>query len=90
MKKQGQENPFVIYGYCSPEYFCDREQETHDLIDAVSNGRNVTLLSPRRMGKTGLIQNAFHRLRAEGVWTPIYVDVFAAAWPSSCGDWEPR
>lgn len=78
MKKQGQENPFVIYGYCSPEYFCDREQETHDLIDAVSNGRNVTLLSPRRMGKTGLIQNAFHRLRAEGVWTPIYVDVFAA------------
>ena len=21
MRKQGQENPFVIYGYCSPEYF---------------------------------------------------------------------
>ena len=47
------ENPFVVYGYVSPIYFCDREQETYDLITALSNGRNVTLMSPRRMGKTG-------------------------------------
>ena len=78
MKKQAQDNPFVVYGYDSPEYFCDREGETAELIDAIENGRNVTLLSPRRMGKTGLIHNVFHRLRKEGVWTPVYVDVFAA------------
>ena len=47
------ENPFVVYGYVSPTYFCDREQETCDLITALSNGRNVTLMSPRRMGTTG-------------------------------------
>jgi len=78
MKKQVKDNPFVVYGYDSPEFFCDREAETDDLIDAIENGRNVTLLSPRRMGKTGLIHNVFHRLRAEGAWTPVYVDVFAA------------
>lgn len=57
------ENPFVVYGYVSPTYFCDSEQETFDLITALSNGRNVTLMSPRRMGKTGLICNAFHQLQ---------------------------
>ena len=47
------ENPFVVFAYVSPTYFCVREQETCDLITALSNGRNVTLMSPRRMGKTG-------------------------------------
>ena len=26
------ENPFVVYAYVSPTYFCDREQEACDLI----------------------------------------------------------
>ena len=57
------ENPFVVYGYVSPTYFCDREQETCDLITALSNGRNVTLMSPRRMRKTGLIRDLQHNLQ---------------------------
>ena len=57
------ENSFVVYGYVSPTYFCDREQETCDLITALSNGRNVTLMSPRRMGKTGLIRDLQHNLQ---------------------------
>lgn len=55
-------NPFVIYGYVSPDYFCDRKEETEELISALRNGRNITLMSPRRMGKTGLIHNAFHHI----------------------------
>lgn len=55
-------NPFVIYGYVSPDYFCDRVEETEKLISALHNARNVTLMSPRRMGKTGLIHNAFHQI----------------------------
>ena len=78
MKKTAIDNPFVLCGYDSPEYFCDRVQETKDLIDAVENGRNVTLLAPRRMGKTGLVQNAFWELRRRGGWKTAYVDVFAA------------
>ena len=55
-------NPFLVAGYHSPDYFCDRERETSDLIAAVNNDRNVTLVAPRRMGKSGLIKNAFYTL----------------------------
>ena len=71
------ENPFVVYGYVSPTYFCDREQETFDLITALSNGRNVTLMSPRRMGKTGLICNAFHHLQQREDVACFYIDIFS-------------
>lgn len=49
------QNPFLLKGYISPEYFCDRDIETNKIISAVENGRDLTLISPRRMGKTGLI-----------------------------------
>ena len=48
-------NPFVVGRYISDKYFCDREQETDFLIKQIENGRNVALISPRRLGKTGLI-----------------------------------
>mgnify|MGYP006889483212 CR=1 FL=1 len=47
-------NPFLITGYQGPDYFCDREKETASLMSALKNGKNITLISPRRMGKTGL------------------------------------
>ena len=46
-------NPFLIAGYHSPEFFCDREAETATILGALQNERNVTLIAPRRMGKTG-------------------------------------
>ena len=58
-------NPFLIAGYYSPEFFCDREAETSAILDALHNGRNVTLIAPRRMGKTGLIRHAFYRLQEQ-------------------------
>ena len=70
-------NPFLVYGYESPEYFCDREAETTQLISDLRNGWNITLFSPRRMGKTGLIKNAFYRLQYEAKDTVcVYVDIF--------------
>ena len=71
-------NPFLLFGYVSEEYFCDREHETAELISALRNGRNVTLRSPRRIGKTGLIHHVFRRMQQE---TPecrcFYVDIMA-------------
>lgn len=55
-------NPFLISEYLSPEYFCDRKQETEDLLRNLENGWSVTLIAPRRIGKTGLIKNAFYLL----------------------------
>lgn len=71
-------NPFVYQGYVSPEYFCDRTEETEELIANLRNGRNTTLISPRRIGKTGLIRNAFYRIKeAEKDAICIYIDIFA-------------
>lgn len=71
-------NPFIYQGYESPKYFCDREVETKTLLAHLKNGRNVTLISPRRIGKTGLIKNTFYHLKEqEKDATCLYIDIFA-------------
>ena len=45
-------NPFVVTGKIAPEYFCDRVEESARLIKSVTNGNNLVIISPRRMGKT--------------------------------------
>lgn len=71
-------NPFLIYGYKSPEYFCDRQEETQTLISAIKNGRNVTLMSARRMGKTGLINNVFYHIgKSNPEVKCFYLDIFS-------------
>lgn len=69
-------NPFVLVGYEGPEYFCDRDKETEDIIRVITNDSNITLLSPRRYGKTGLICNTFHHLAQRDGWTTLYLDIF--------------
>ena len=70
-------NPFPEYGYFGPEYFCDRKKETEQLIGALRNGSNVTLMAPRRIGKTGLIRHAFQQMKAENKNVQcFYVDIF--------------
>ena len=71
-------NPFLMAGYMGPDYFCDRERETAELVEAIENDRNVTLMAPRRIGKTGLIENTFHKLRTEMDYRTILVDIFSA------------
>lgn len=77
-------NPFLVTGYHSPEYFCDRRQETETMIRALYNGRNVTLIAPRRMGKTGLVKNVFYKLREQEPDTVMfYMDIYST---QSLGD----
>lgn len=71
------ENPFPEYGYFGDDYFCDREQETEELITALLNGSNVTLMAPRRIGKTGLIHHVFEKMKARDKKLQcFYVDIF--------------
>lgn len=72
-------NPFIISGYISPEYFCDREEETARILSAVKNGRHMTLFSPRRMGKTGLIRHAFYKGERKKDFIPVYLDIMATS-----------
>ena len=77
-------NPFLISGYYGPEFFCDREQETRTILDALHNGRNVTLTAPRRMGKTGLIRHVFYRLKElQPDIVTFYLDIYST---QSLGD----
>lgn len=71
-------NPFVVYGYKGPEYFCDRESETQKIMSALHGERNVTLVAPRRMGKTGLIHHVFDRItRQDDAIRCFYLDIYA-------------
>lgn len=71
-------NPFLISGYHSPEFFCDRVSETNNILNALYNGRNVTLIAPRRMGKTGLIRHAFYHSKLQNPEiTTLYMDIFS-------------
>lgn len=70
-------NPFICQGYEGQDYFCDRIEETKNLSSTLYNGRNITLISPRRLGKTGLIWNTFHQIKAENKDAIcIYIDIF--------------
>ena len=71
-------NPFLIKGYEGAELFCDRENEVAKLYQHAKNGIDTTLISPRRMGKTGLIFHFFEFLKKDKNFRAIYVDIYAA------------
>ena len=70
-------NPFVVGRYITDYYFCDREEETKFLIKQINNGRDVTLISPRRMGKSGLIHHLFNTLEIKENFKTIFLDIYA-------------
>ena len=74
--KQSVMNPFTLKDYSGPDYFCNRKTETNRIIDAAFNQRNITLSSIRKMGKTGLIHHAFHKLNEANEIDTIYFDIF--------------
>jgi len=77
-KRKEPENPFVYKGYEGPNYFCDREKETQNMVSALQNGRNLTVLSPRKIGKTGLVKHVFNHIQAENKDTIcVYIDIFS-------------
>lgn len=78
-KEQRIANPFVVGKYVDDRYFCDREEETAFLLKQLRNGRNVTLISPRRMGKTGLIRHLFASGKFRENYTSIFVDIYATS-----------
>ena len=52
-------NPFVVGKYLSNKYFCDRVEEAKFLKKQIQNGRSIAMISPRRMGESGLIHHFF-------------------------------
>ena len=76
-KNKKRQNPFVYEGYEGPDYFCDRTVETEKLIANLTNGRNTTLISPRKIGKTGLIRHTLNQIKQQNKDAVcIYADIF--------------
>ena len=72
------DNPFSLVPYVSKELFCDRENETKTILEYIFNGSNITLISPRRYGKTGLIYRIFDEIKQKKVGiNTCYVDIYA-------------
>lgn len=68
-------NPFIVTGKIEPEYFCDRVNESNRLIKSVSNGNNLVVISPRRMGKTGLIQFCYDKPEIAKEYYTFFIDI---------------
>ena len=69
-------NPFITRGYAGPEYFCDREKETRDIINLITNGNNIALISPRRLGKTDLIRHCFAQKELKESYYTFLIDIY--------------
>lgn len=67
-------NPFVVTGKIGKEYFCDRKDETEMLYAKLINGNNIVLISPRRMGKTGLVKYCYDYKFGKNRYT-FFVDI---------------
>ena len=79
MKYNNITNPFIISKDIPEAYFCDREEETNFLIKQIDNGRNTVIVSPRRMGKTGLIHHLFRQETIQERYTTFFVDIYPAS-----------
>lgn len=73
-------NPFIITGeYISKDYFCDRDFETGVITSNILNGRNTVLISPRRMGKTGLISHVLDQDEIKNNYRSFTIDLYSTS-----------
>ncbi len=70
-------NPFVYGETVTGVYFCNRIQEIRELVNDIKNGTNVIIFSPRRYGKTSLINQVLEIARQKGIIS-FYVDLYPA------------
>ncbi len=50
------ENPFYYGGAADRKHFANRKKEIKELCSTLENSQNVIIFSPRRYGKTSLMQ----------------------------------
>lgn len=74
-----EKNPFYLTADIPEPYFCDREKETETLVRYITNGNNVVLMSPRRMGKSGLIFHSFKQPQIKKNYRTLYVDILQSS-----------
>ena len=71
-----ESKPFIFGVATSGDNFTDREKETERLLSNFRHGINTVLISPRRWGKTSLVQKVC-RLAGTDELRIVYLDIFA-------------
>ena len=70
-------NPFVYGETVAGGNFCNRIQEINELVNDIKNGTNVIIFSPRRYGKTSLINQVLKIAGQKGIIS-FYIDLYPA------------
>jgi hypothetical protein len=71
----GDMNPFVYGERVSGENFCNRVEEIRELVSEIESGQNIMIYSPRRYGKTSLIDSVLKEVELKDIDT-VYIDLF--------------
>ena len=72
-KKQTLQNPFQFGVVIGDDAFCNRKKEIRFLKDQIENGYSTWLFSPRRFGKTSLVEKVFRETNSA---TCLFVDLY--------------
>jgi len=75
-------NPFPLNNYIGSKYFCNRVMETERIISAVTNKRNIILISENGIGKTTLIKHVAEELNELDSYVFVYVPLMKAEKPA--------
>ena len=68
-------NPFRFGNVVTGEYFTNRKKEIKEIVSEIKAGQHIVLMSPRRYGKTSLVNEA---MKASGVkWIRINMELIA-------------
>lgn len=77
MSKNSIETPFIFGKIASGADFTDREDETRHLVMNFNSGINTILISPRRWGKSSLVQKAASQANRKNKNVRfIFIDLF--------------
>jgi len=74
-------NPFIYGEEVEGENFCNRLEEIKALASEIESFQNILIYSPRRYGKTSLMNEVFKKLKRKGFLT-FYIDLY----PVVCED----
>ena len=73
--------PFLYGIAADKEHFTDRESETQRLVMNFTNGINTMIISPRRWGKTSLVNHVAELLANNKDLAIVRMDAFACRTP---------
>lgn len=71
-----ENKPFIFGVATSGDNFTDRTSETARLLTNFQHGINTVLISPRRWGKTSLVQKVCHLAKSDKLKI-VYIDIFS-------------